>query len=99
MNDRQFSGVERRAEPRSDYFARVQVCFQPEGSEPCTFAGMIEDRSKSGLGVRVRKPIPVGSKISVFHGSAILRCEVKRCVPSGMDFLLGMRVLPAEAAE
>ena len=91
--------MEQRSEPRSDYFARVEVCFQPDGSDACSFGGVIEDRSKSGLAIRVRKPVPVGSEISVLHRSAILRCEIRRCVQSGTEYLLGVRLLSSNGTE
>ena len=91
--------MDKRSEPRSDYFARVQVRVQSENGGAATLSGMIEDRSKSGLGIRVRTPVPVGTEISVLQGSTVLRYEVRRCIRNGMEFLLGARALPSELPE
>jgi hypothetical protein len=92
--------VERRLEERVDYFARVQISYQLDGGPPTTASGVMEDRSKSGFAVRVAKPIPVGSEVGLSHGANTFRCEIRRCIPSGVEFLLGLLVLPAvDAAE
>lgn len=91
--------MEQRSEPRIGYFARVKLCSPPPSDESDGVAGMIEDRSKSGLAIRVRKPMTVGSEILVLHGRSVLRCEVKRCVQSGTEFMLGVRLLPSETTQ
>jgi len=90
--------VERRLEERADYFARVQISYRLDGSPSTTVTGVMEDRSKSGFGVRVSKPLPVGLEIDLRHGTTTCRCEIRRCVPSGTEFVLGLLVLPAKEA-
>lgn len=85
--------MERRLEERTDYFARVQITYQLNESSPTTVSGVMEDRSKSGFGVRVAKPIPVGLKIDLMVGTNTYHCEIRRCAPSGVEFLLGLLVL------
>ena len=87
--------MERRLEERTDYFARVQISYRLNGGSPTTVSGVMEDRSKSGFGVRVAKPLPVGLEIELMVGTNSYHCEIRRCAPSGMEFLLGLLVLHA----
>lgn len=91
--------IEHRMEPRRDYIAQVQISFQSDGGERCSITGLIEDRSQSGLGIRVKKPLAVGTEIDVFRGGVTSRYEIKRCVQSGMEYLLGVRMISTVAAD
>lgn len=87
--------MERRLEERTDYFARVQISYSLNGTSPTTVSGVMEDRSKSGFGVRLAKPIPVGLEVDLTVGTNVFHCEIRRCAPTGMEFLIGLLVLRA----
>ena len=91
--------MERRAEPRRAYFAQVRLEFKTDQGESCRMAGLMEDRSKSGFGIRLSKPLPVGLHITLAHGELAFRCQIKRCVPTGSEYLIGVQILPSETAE
>lgn len=91
--------IEHRTEPRRDYIAQVRILFQSDSGEPCIITGLIEDRSQSGLGIRVRRPLTVGTKIDVVLGGVASRYEIKRCIHSGMEYLVGVRLVPAETVD
>jgi PilZ domain len=91
--------MEQRAEPRRAYFAQIRLEFETDDGSSCSMAGLMEDRSKSGFGVRLTKPLPVGLNVTITHGGQTFRCEVKRCVPNGSEYLIGVRILPSEAAD
>jgi hypothetical protein len=59
-------------------------------------AGLMEDRSKSGFGIRVSKPLPVGLHVTIVHGELTFPCQIKRCVRSGSEYLIGVQILLAE---
>ncbi len=91
--------MEQRAEPRRGYFAHVQVRFRSDEGEKRSIEGMIEDRSHSGLGIRVSKPVAVGSEITVLQGSVTLHGKIRRCVPDGSGYLLGIKLLSSGVTE
>jgi PilZ domain len=91
--------LDQRASPRRTYFAQVQVSVPIGTGEPQRIAGMVEDRSQSGFGLRLPKPIPIGSEIHVSLGNTVFRCEVKRCVPMEAEYLVGVYILPSAPAE
>ena len=91
--------MEQRGEPRRGYFAQVRLEFESDEGKSSSMAGLTEDRSKSGFGIRLSKPLPVGLHVTVVHNESAVRCQIKRCVRSGSEYLIGVRILPSETAE
>jgi hypothetical protein len=91
--------MDQRAEPRRTYFAQVRLEFKLDGDNSCTMPGLIEDRSESGFGVRLTKPLAIGLHITIVHGELVFRCQIKRCVRSGSEYLIGVQILPSGTGE
>jgi hypothetical protein len=81
--------AERRKDPRTPYISRAEVSWN-NGNEEVRISGMIEDKSVSGLGIQVGKPIPVGTSITVRFGDRMAAGVVRRCVKLGVGVLIGM---------
>ena len=89
---------ERRKNPRIPYVARTQILWDGPNGE-ITVSGMIEDKSISGLGIEVPRPIPVGTSVRVRLGKEIISAVVRRCFKSGFGSFVGVSydIPPAEA--
>jgi hypothetical protein len=44
-----------------------------------TVSGMIEDKSNSGLGIEVPRPIPIGTSVRIRLGKEMISAVVRRC--------------------
>jgi len=55
-----------------------------------TVPGMIEDKSISGLGIQVAKPIPVGTSVTVKFRNHQVAGIVRRCIKDGVGTLIGI---------
>lgn len=55
-------------------------------------AAIIEDRSSSGLAIRVRKSIPIGTTVNIKYGNQELGGTIKRCNREGFEYIVGIRL-------
>ena len=92
----------RRKDPRRACLARAVLTYQNEQGAEIQAHGMIEDRSKCGLGIRVSEPIHSGCHIHVQQGSQVYSGVVKRCSTckaecgfAGTNFI-GIEISPKE---
>jgi PilZ domain len=82
--------MNQRKEPRRGYFARITVTYRNEDGMQLETQGMIEDRSESGLGIRIGKPLVPGCQVQVRHGSKVYVGVVRRCSRSGAEYFVGI---------
>jgi len=54
----------------------------------------IRDTSKSGMGLLVPNPIPVGAEIKVTSAKGSHSATVKRCIKQGKEHIVGVRLQP-----
>ena len=77
---------ERRAAPRKVFMCRAEILYGQEQ----TVSGMIEDRSASGLGIRVPKPLIPGMPVRVCFRDEMHPAVVKWCVKDQPGFFIGV---------
>jgi hypothetical protein len=71
--------------------ALVRVCWEDQSGTPRDSSARMEDRSPSGVCIRLRTPIDVGSKLRIdslreqFHGIA------RYCRKDGVEYVLGIQ--------
>jgi hypothetical protein len=82
--------MNQRKEPRRGYFARIVVAYLDHAGSEIEIQGMIEDRSESGLGLRLSKPLLPGCQVRVRHGARVYVGVVRRCLKSSADYLVGI---------
>jgi hypothetical protein len=90
--DSPWRGRERRSEVRvaDDIPARVKVLDPLTSLGPAVHARVV-DASFGGLGLRVSKPVFPGSVVQIRFRDQIVLGEVRYCLPSGSDFIIGIR--------
>jgi hypothetical protein len=64
-----------------------------------TLSAMIEDRSVSGLGIRVAKSLAPGTPIRVCFRDEMHSAIVRRCVRDEPGFFIGVAFPPTDTAE
>lgn len=75
--------------PTIQYMSRTEITWTGADGQ-VTIPGMIEDRSASGLGIQIAKPIPVGTSVTVkFRGHSVA-AVVRRCARDGFGTLIGV---------
>lgn len=89
----------REIEPRMVMWAVAEISWQDPSGVPCRAPATLEDTSKSGACLRVKRPFEVGSIVTVkWHRDHF--CAIARnCRSDGRDFLLGVRRAPGVAPE
>ncbi len=79
----------KRRSPRRMCIGRVDLLVQANGRE-VTEKGMIQDKSKMGLGIKIRRAIEPGSVISLVQGFTTRLVIVRHCTPIKRAFMLGI---------
>jgi hypothetical protein len=74
---------------------RAQIAY----GDDQTVSAMIEDRSVSGLGIRVSRPLPLGMPIRVCFRDEMHSAIVRRCVRDQPGFFIGVAFLTIDAAQ
>ena len=89
----------REIEPRMVMWAVAEISWQDPSGVPCRAPATLEDTSKSGACLRVKRPFEVGSTVTVkWHRDHF--CAIARnCRSDGRDFLLGVRRAPGVAPQ
>src|ERR1700746_1933672 len=88
--------LEKRRHPRHDYFSRVALKFENSMGEAVWLTGMVEDKSQSGLGIRVDSPLEPGLSITIVQGSVIRGAIVRRCLRETVGYFVGVEFLEGE---
>jgi hypothetical protein len=71
---------------------RINILWEDETGAPQSQAGMLEDRSRSGAGISVRKPIPVGAKVKIVGKRLDFSGTVRYCRREQFKYLAGILV-------
>jgi hypothetical protein len=70
---------------------RVETSWQDERGVTHTSVAMLEDSSRDGAGLRLRRPIPVGQKIEVRSLKEQFTAIVMNCHQNGADYFIGVK--------
>lgn len=81
-----------RTEPKKTFMCRINILWEDETGAPQSQAGMLEDRSLSGAGISVTKPIPVGAKVKVQGRRVDFSGTVRYCRREQFKYLAGILV-------
>jgi hypothetical protein len=81
---------EHRHAPRKDFLARVQVLWPSDIGQLQQRQGMTDDLSQSGISIRMKCPIPVGSTVEIRLVNKTYVGMVRRCCRSKTEHLLGI---------
>ena len=85
------SDTERRLPERKSSVCRVEVQELDAGAPVTSQAGLQEDTSPYGAGIRVRKPIPVGQPVKVRHSRGTAIGVVQRCQHQSPEYFVGIQ--------
>jgi hypothetical protein len=88
-----------RSEPRKSFMCRITVEWEDETDGPQSQAGMLEDRSRSGAGISVFAPIPVGARVKVTGPRVDLSGTVRYCKGKNIRYLVGIQYDVVEKAK
>jgi hypothetical protein len=69
--------------------SRTEISWTGDNGQ-VTIAGMIEDKSESGLGIRTAKPIPVGTRVTVKYRNHDVAAVVRRCMKDSFSSFIGV---------
>lgn len=69
----------RRVEPRKTLICRISATWMDEEGTLFNLAGLLEDRSRSGVGISVPEPIAVGTRVRIRGRVRELRGMVRHC--------------------
>ena len=83
--------AERRTEPRKILLARVEVQWESPTGTSNIAAAMIEDTSRSGMCIRIKKSIPVGSKLQIKWRNEDILGIVRNSRKDGFQYVLGIQ--------
>jgi PilZ domain len=89
----------KRKELRSAVMARAEVKWEDETHTPRVAAATIEDRSPSGVCIRINAPIAVGVKLTIKTHREQLSGVVTNARSEDKAYLIGIKLDPAENAE
>jgi hypothetical protein len=84
----------RYIEPRKTMWAVAELIWEDDQGASFRVPAILEDTSRSGACVRIKRPLAVGSRITVkWHREQFLAIT-RNCRSDGRDFLLGVRREP-----
>lgn len=81
----------RYVEPRIVMWAVAEIAWEDDSGTSFRVPAILEDTSKSGACVRIKRSLPVGSKITVKWHREQFSAITRNCRVDGGDFLLGVR--------
>lgn len=88
----------REIERRLVLWALAEVSWQDASGVPCRSAGTLEDMSKSGACVRLKRPLAVGSTVAIKWQREHFFAIARNCRKDGRDFLVGLRREPVSTS-
>ena len=68
----------------------ITVRYEDEEGLPTMQAGLLEDRSLSGVGISLTYPIAIGSKVKIQGRVRQLDGIVRHCRPKGASYFVGI---------
>jgi hypothetical protein len=84
----------REVEPRKGLWAAAEICWIDQSGTACMARATLQDTSQSGACVRIRKPIKVGSRVTVKWCREQFDAVARNCRSDGWEFLLGVQREP-----
>ena len=96
MFDSQF---EHRSEPRKMHMSRAEISWHLRDGNLCTYFAMTEDISAHGMGLRMKRPIPVGTTVQIKTKNHTQQGVVRWCFRAELDHLIGVQLCPAPATQ
>ena len=72
--------------------SRVDVEWHDSDGSPRHVFAYIEDRSRSGLGMRIPNFIPVGTEIRIKGIRLDVRGVVRQCARAGYEYMVGVKL-------
>jgi len=73
------------------FMCRITVAWEEQDGGAKKQAGMLEDRSRSGAGISVNKPIPVGAQVKILGKRVDLSGTVRYCRREQLKYLVGIQ--------
>ena len=74
--------------------SRVEISWEPAGGQSRSGSALMEDISPSGMGLRVRTAIPVGSLVQIKTRNQVRAATVRRCHRAGYEYSVGVEFSP-----
>jgi hypothetical protein len=82
---------DKRDTPRIPLMVRVDAMWQDQDGTLRIVPGVLEDRSRGGVSVRVKEQIPVGSILEIRWQNEQFSGLVTYCRPDGVLYVLGIQ--------
>lgn len=82
----------RRREPRKTLICGITVRYEDDQGLPTMQAGLLEDRSLSGIGISLTYAIAIGSKVKIQGRVRQLDGIVQYCHAKGASYFVGIRL-------
>jgi hypothetical protein len=83
-----------RREPRKTCLSRVEISWQPASGQLRSGSALMEDISPSGMGLRVRTALPVGSLVQIKARNQLRTATVRSCVRADYEYSIGIQFCP-----
>lgn len=80
----------REIEPRVLIWAQAEISWRDASGAPCRAPATLEDTSKSGACIRVKRPFDIGAALTVRWHREQFSAVAKNCRKDGRDYLLGV---------
>jgi hypothetical protein len=87
---------EKRDTPRIPLMVRVDAMWQDETGTVRVVPGVLEDRSRGGVSVRVKEQISVGSRLEIRWQREQFSGTITHCRRDGVSYILGIQRDPLE---
>jgi hypothetical protein len=81
-----------RAEPRIPCNLPVELSWEIGAGYMRKLKATLKDTSKNGMGLLVPTPLTIGAKVEIFANTKTHAAIVKRCMKSGTDHWVGVRL-------
>lgn len=87
---------EKRIEKRIPLMARVDVLWMDADMTPRVSPATLEDRSQSGVSVRMKNAIEIASHVTIKSGTLQISGIVTNCRRQRIEFVVGVRLNEGE---
>ena len=81
----------RYIEPRKVMWAVAEITWEDDGGTSFRVPAILEDTSRSGACIRVKRPVTIGSRLTIKWHREQFSGIARNCRRDGGDFLLGVR--------
>jgi hypothetical protein len=81
----------RYIEPRKVMWAVAEISWEDNGGTSIRVPAILEDTSRSGACIRIKRPVAIGSRLTVKWHREQFSGIARNCRRDGGDFLLGVR--------